>query len=121
MVRLKTLAERWDPSETEFQRDLLKEAKRFGWQVMHVRKSKGHKKGKEDEWTTSTSITGWPDLVLFKPGSLLFRELKANRGYPTPEQRQVLADLAAAGADVGVWKPKDWDDILALLSGGRLS
>lgn len=52
---------------------------------------------------------GWPDLTVVGPGGMLFRELKQDGKYPTPEQRLWLAALAAAGGDAGVWKTADWD------------
>lgn len=55
------------------------------------------------------SMPGWPDLVLVHPtrGRLLYRELKQQGRYPTPDQRRCLAALANAGADVSVWRPLD--------------
>lgn len=50
---------------------------------------------------------GWPDLTIVGPGGVLFRELKAEGSYPTREQRLWLAALAEAGADAGVWRPRD--------------
>jgi len=52
------------------------------------------------------SPKGFPDLVLCGPGGVLFRELKTQRGQVTAEQQQWLDALAAAGADVGVWRPE---------------
>lgn len=49
---------------------------------------------------------GWPDDVLI--GTLvLYRELKTNRGKITSAQEAMHAELAAAGADVAVWRPED--------------
>ncbi|HEV2256109.1 MAG TPA: VRR-NUC domain-containing protein [Streptosporangiaceae bacterium] len=53
------------------------------------------------------SPKGFPDLVLAGPGGVLFRELKTQRGQPTPEQQQWLDALAAANADVDIWRPAD--------------
>lgn len=50
---------------------------------------------------------GWPDWTII--GSrIIFRELKAQKAYPSPVQRLVLAHLEAVGADVAVWKPRDY-------------
>ena len=56
------------------------------------------------------SNPGWPDLVLAHPrsGALIFRELKKEDNYPTPEQREWIETLRGCGQDVGVWKPRDW-------------
>ena len=53
------------------------------------------------------SAKGFPDLVVCGPGGVLFRELKTQRGTVRPEQQQWLDELAAANADVGVWRPAD--------------
>lgn len=60
---------------------------------------------------------GWPDLVLAKPsvGRVLFVELKAPGNYPSPDQRKWLAQLDAAGLEVGLWWPKDLDYARAVL------
>lgn len=99
-------------SEAAFQSTVIELAQLAGWTVMHVRASKG----KRDEWVTSTSVPGWVDLVLWRPGQILFRELKSEKGKTTPEQDAVLASLTAAGCDAGVWRPSDWDDVERLLT-----
>ena len=67
---------------------------------------------------------GWVDLTLAKPSvrRVLFVELKAPGNYPTPDQRRWLAQLDAAGLEVGVWWPKDLDEVRAVLgpAGKRL-
>jgi hypothetical protein len=42
-------------------------------------------------------------------------EIKAEGGRLTPEQRDVLASLRAAGIDARTWWPKDWDEIVRTL------
>lgn len=74
---------------------------------MHVRRSVV----REGRWATATSTAGWPDLVLWRPGSLLFVEVKTDVGRVTSDQRAVLDSLAAAGAEVHVWRPRDFDDV----------
>ncbi len=54
------------------------------------------------------SEPGYPDLTVVGPTGVLFRELKAERGRVTPDQRQWLDRLSAAGADADVWRPCDW-------------
>ena len=60
---------------------------------------------------------GFPDEVLVHPGRglVLFRELKSATGKLRPEQARWLDALAAAGADAGVWRPDDLDEIEGLL------
>jgi hypothetical protein len=54
------------------------------------------------------SEPGWPDDVLVGPGGILYRELKSEAGTVGPEQSRVIGLLRAAGADVQVWRPRDW-------------
>jgi chorismate mutase len=42
-------------------------------------------------------------------------ELKAEGGKATDDQIRVLAVLARAGAETFVWRPSDWDSIVAVL------
>jgi len=55
-------------------------------------------------------IAGYPDVHAWapRPGAMLFRELKGMGVDPRPEQAATLTDLAAAGANVGVWWPCCW-------------
>ncbi len=61
-------------------------------------------------WRTAVSGDGkgWPDLTIVGPGGVLFRELKAERGSLKPDQKSWIGWLTEAGADVAVWKPRDW-------------
>lgn len=71
------------------------------------------------------SPSGFPDVVLASPPSLLVRELKAERGRVTPRQRQWLEDLHGCSCDAGIWRPADWAsgrivrELLALRKGRR--
>jgi hypothetical protein len=53
------------------------------------------------------SAKGWPDWVILGPRGGLFRELKSQRGEPSPDQRSVGARLICAGFDWAVWRPAD--------------
>ncbi len=69
------------------------------------------------------SEPGYPDVTVCGPRGVLFRELKAERGRLTSEQRTWLDRLTQAGADARVWWPDDWPDrVLTELAGigGRL-
>ena len=106
-----------DQPEADFQADVLTLAARCRWQAMHVRRTPaaGGRPARRGAWTTATSIKGWPDLVLYHPASgtgPLYRELKSDTGRLTPDQKQVLSDLAACGCDVAVWRPRDMDTLV---------
>jgi hypothetical protein len=63
------------------------------------------------------TLADWTDLVLLRPPEALFVELKPDRGILRPEQRERLAQLAAYGMEVYVWRPADLDDVVCRLTG----
>lgn len=54
------------------------------------------------------SLYGWPDLVIWGPSGVLFRELKGDWGRPSLQQIDVLRSLGAAGANARIWRPEHW-------------
>lgn len=64
---------------------------------------------KSGRWLTAVQGDGkgYPDLTIAGPGGQMWRELKAEGKYPTPEQRVWIARLVEGGGDVDVWKPRD--------------
>jgi len=89
-------------SERDWQRTVLDLAKLQGWLAYHTRDSRG-------------SEPGFPDWVLVRD-RVVFAELKRDAGKLTREQRHWLAQLAAAGAEAYVWRPRDWDEVKAALT-----
>lgn len=105
-------------SEADFQRQVIELAEICGWRVLHIRKSiKGAKGG----WTTTTSISGWPDLMIMRPpDGLIFAELKVKPNRTSDSQDEVLAYLARFPfARSVVWFPEDWDAIQETLARRR--
>lgn len=102
-------------TEAEFQTQVVSLARICGWRCLHVRRSIG----KGNKWVTTTSIKGWPDLFLFHPkrGVVFAAELKTDTGKLTYEQGQVIADLIDSGIPAVIWRPDDWDEIQAVLTG----
>ena len=87
----------------------------LGWSSMHVDPLRT-KRG----WATPTHGSlgkGWPDSVYVHPHQkrILFVEFKAEIGQLKPEQGYVLAFLRAAGFEVFVWRPSDFDTITEVL------
>ena len=58
------------------------------------------------------SRAGFPDLVLWGPGGVLFRELKTAAGRLTQAQKDTLETLRMAGQDARVWRPRDLHDVI---------
>lgn len=102
-------------TEQTFTNELLKWAKTYRWLVFHVRNSGagGH--------TQVQGERGFPDLVLVRDGRLIVAELKTAKagtkaGEPKPEQTIWLEAFRRVGAEVHVWRPENWNEILAVLS-----
>jgi hypothetical protein len=72
-------------------RKLIADLGLFGY---HPRNSKG-------------SQAGWPDWVIIGRAGILYRELKAEHGSLSPEQRHVGELIARAGGNWRVWRPHD--------------
>ncbi|MER7331619.1 MULTISPECIES: VRR-NUC domain-containing protein [unclassified Micromonospora] len=92
-------------SEEDLQRQIINLARLYNIKVAHFPPSKSV----AGKWMTAVAADakGYPDLTLVGT-RVLFRENKTDRGTLSPEQKQWIADLRAAGADVDVWRPRDW-------------
>lgn len=93
-------------SEDELLRSVIDACRTLGLRTVHFRPALTQ----TGKWRTPVQGDGkgWPDLTIVGPGGILFRELKAERGATTPEQRQWISWLTEAGCNVAVWKPRDW-------------
>jgi len=68
-------------------------------------------------WNSMHSPPGFPDYLLLKGARLLFVELKTDTGKLTIPQRDWLTALAAAGKDVFLWRPQDFEEVRDILAG----
>lgn len=96
------------PSESEWQQTVTSALSTFGWDWMHVRRTRG----KGGMWTTSTSQPGWPDLVALRGGLVLGIELKSETGKVTVEQLEWLGRFSRlVGGRAWLVTPSDpaWD------------
>lgn len=59
---------------------------------------------------------GFPDLLAVRGPRLVAIELKTEAGRVAPEQREWHTDLAAAGAEVYMWRPSDINTIRTTLA-----
>jgi hypothetical protein len=84
--------------EKSFQRTVVDAAMTLGWICVHFPNA-------------IINPTGWPDLILIGHRRVLFRELKTDRGKVSRFQQEWIDKLSAAGADVAVWRPSDWQNI----------
>jgi hypothetical protein len=104
-------------SEAGLQTSLIDAARWQGWLVYHPLPCQ--LRGRQ--LTAYQGDKGFPDLVLVHPqGGILFRELKAEGAYPTPDQRKWLARIeqaAAVGASAAVWRPRDQRAALDTIGG----
>lgn len=100
------------PTEAQWQQTVTSALSTFGWDWMHVRRTRG----KGGLWTTSTSQPGWPDLVALRGGLIVGIELKSETGRPTAEQLEWLARFSRLiGGRAWLVTPSDpaWDTFVA--------
>jgi hypothetical protein len=94
-------------SEGELQSDVIDLAHRHGWRVAHFRTSQTG-----GRWVTAVAAdgSGFPDLVLAKPGrAVLFVELKREANDLSEDQKTWKGVIdASTTATVEVWRPSDW-------------
>lgn len=91
-----------EQSEAEFSLELASFAKLTGWLGYHTHDSRH-------------SEPGFPDWVFVRERHL-FAELKTNRGRLSKAQEVWIARLRNAGAEVHVWRPCDWDEVVDVLT-----
>lgn len=66
--------------------------------------------------SVSRSVAGWPDLTLMHPiGQVIFVELKTDAGQLSKKQRTIHREMAEAGHEVYVWRPRDSDHVREVL------
>jgi hypothetical protein len=97
-------------TEAQLQQRVLDLAKHCHWMVVHIRATEVSK----GRWSVPyTGDLGLPDLILCKNGRVILAELKSASGKTTPQQD---AWLTAAGDHARLWRPSDWNTILAELA-----
>ena len=97
-------------TESELLAAVIDLAEYHGWRWHHEWDSRRKR-------THRTGARGFPDLVLASVmGRLLFVELKSGAGRLTADQTDWIDRLRRAGADVRVWRPDDFDEIVETLS-----
>lgn len=101
-------------SERDFQKLVIDLAQKLGYLVAHFRPGRNRR----NQWATAVQGDGkgYPDLTIVGRGQVLFVELKKQDGQPTPEQTRWLEAINAAGGRAFLWRPSDWDEIVATLN-----
>ena len=104
-------------TEHAFQQAVIELAQTLGWRVYHARPART-----AHGWRTAMQgHDGWPDVVLCRRGRLIIAELKSAKGRLTPGQLAWIEALReCAGIHVALWRPEDWDAIVAILTGGSV-
>lgn len=91
-------------SERVFQNAILDLCQYMNIMAYHVRDSR-----------RVVTSNGFPDLVLSGTKGTIFAELKAQKGRLSAAQIQWTERLSESGAQVFVWRPSDWPDIVTIL------
>ena len=101
-------------TEAAFQQQITDLAHHTGWVVAHFRSVRIQRRDGTYYYATPVGADGegWPDLVLCREPTTLFRELKTDKGTVEDAQTAWLEMLAHCGQDVGVWRPRDWDTLI---------
>lgn len=99
--------------ERDLMNDIIEESKKRKWRYWHDNSRK-------------RNLSGFPDLVLVRKGTLIFAELKKHNTKPSPTQQLWLNDLdevrfqcenesGEGNVDVYVWRRSDWETIKEIL------
>lgn len=109
-------------TEAQWQDQVTELASLHGWGWLHAERVVTRRRNRDgsERMVNETPLRGplgrgWPDLVLVRE-RIIFAELKASGGAVRPEQTVRLEQLAATGAETYVWRPRDWDQVVAVLS-----
>lgn len=89
-------------TEAQWQARVERAAEDLGWFVWHDQDSRRNR-------------AGLPDLLLIRE-RLVWAELKTATGRLRPAQVEMIARLERAGAEVHMWRPDDWPQVLATLA-----
>lgn len=101
-----------DLTEAQLQAHVLELAQMFGYKRAHFRPALT-----KHGWRTPVAADGkgFPDLVLLRPGRIIFAEIKTAAGRLTRDQHEWLDAAQDAGAETYVWRPADLQHIAEIL------
>lgn len=99
-------------TEAMFQRAVIEFAKAHGWLWYAVDKTA--QRAKSGRYY-SLGPPGFPDLVMLRNGVQLTWELKSEDGRVTEDQFKWLAHFKEAGAQTGIYRPRDSAELMRRL------
>jgi hypothetical protein len=97
-------------TEGQLQKRILDWARLRGWQAVHIRPL-WRRDGKMV--TAYEGDKGLPDLIMARRGRVILAEIKNATKPATVEQKRWLEQ---AGGNGYLWRPKDWDEIVRVLT-----
>ncbi|ALY09546.1 hypothetical protein SALGADO_19 [Arthrobacter phage Salgado] len=83
----------------------------YGWRWFHAPNNRPGRGG-----YVQNIKAGYPDITAVRGNRTIYAELKTETGKTTEDQDAWLEDLANAGHETYVWRPRDIDDVIAILS-----
>ena len=90
-------------TEREFQAQVIQYAELAGWLVYHT-------------YDSRRSQPGFPDLVLVRNKTVVFAELKSEKGRATEAQKMWLNVLEDCETVVTkIWRPSNWENVEKVL------
>ena len=106
-------------SEADFLTAVRELAELRRWLVCHFHDSRREVRRRDGTrlFIGDKEASGFPDLVLVRPPDVLFAELKSEKGRLTPNQRNWQEALSECpGVRYFLWRPRDWPEIVWVLS-----
>lgn len=103
-------------NERDFTKQVLEVAKRFGWLAVHFATARGP--AGEHRTPYLGDGKGYFDITAIRE-RVVFAELKIPPNKPTTEQMVWARTAVAAGEEVYLWVPDDYDDIVKTFAGAR--
>jgi hypothetical protein len=99
--------------ERDWQAFVINLAHTLSWRAAHFRAAQTQR----GNWITPVAAdgAGFPDLVLVRD-RIIYAELKTNTGKLGPAQIAWGQALTRAGAEYYVWRPRDADEVQAVLT-----
>ena len=91
-------------TEKQWAQQVVDLSRQFGWKVYRT-------------WNSIHSPAGFPDIVAVKDSELLVVELKSEKGKLTETQKEWLSAFQLTCARVFVWRPSDFEEVVAILRG----